>query len=91
MFGNKVKAYDKERTICDFIKRREKYDGETFVKAFFWQEEMSGQSSSAQNFRPIMTANSNEGVFASFGALLTMMRSEHGEHDGTKANMIFNI
>ncbi len=33
MFGNKVKAYDKERAICNLIKRREKYDGETFVKA----------------------------------------------------------
>ena len=33
MFGNKVRAYDKERTVCDLIKRRGKYDGETFVKA----------------------------------------------------------
>ncbi len=39
-------------------------------------------------FLPIMTANSNEGVFASFSALLRVMRSEHGEHDRTKANMI---
>ncbi len=33
MFGNSVKVYDRERSICDLIKRREKYDGETFVKA----------------------------------------------------------
>ncbi len=32
-FGNKVKAYDEERTICDIIKYRDQYDGETFVKA----------------------------------------------------------
>ena len=33
MFGNEVRAYNRERTICDLIKRRDKYDGETFVKA----------------------------------------------------------
>lgn len=33
MFGNKVSAYDKERTICDLIKYRDEYDGEVFVKA----------------------------------------------------------
>ena len=33
IFGNKVKVYDEERTICDIIKYREKYDGETFIKA----------------------------------------------------------
>lgn len=33
MFGNRVRAYDKERTICDLIKYRDRYDGETFVKA----------------------------------------------------------
>lgn len=33
MFGNFVKVYDKERTICDLIKSRDKYDSETFVKA----------------------------------------------------------
>ena len=33
MFGNKVRVYDRERTICDLIKYRDKYDGETFVKA----------------------------------------------------------
>ncbi len=32
-FGNTVKAYNQERTICDVIKHRDKYDGETFVKA----------------------------------------------------------
>lgn len=31
-FGNKVKVYDEERTICDFIKYRDRYDGETFIK-----------------------------------------------------------
>ena len=33
MFGNKVKVYDQERIICDLVKYRDKYDGETFVKA----------------------------------------------------------
>lgn len=33
IYGNIVKAYDKERTICDLIKYRDKYDSETFVKA----------------------------------------------------------
>lgn len=33
MFGNIVRVYDKERTICDVIKNRDKYDGETFIKA----------------------------------------------------------
>lgn len=33
MFGNIVKTYDEERTICDLIKYRDKYDGETFIKA----------------------------------------------------------
>lgn len=31
-FGNKVKVYDEERTICDLIKYRDRYDGETFIK-----------------------------------------------------------
>ena len=33
MFGNIVRTYDEERTICDVIKYRDKYDGETFIKA----------------------------------------------------------
>ena len=33
MFGNTVKVYDEERTICDVIKYRDKYDAETFIKA----------------------------------------------------------
>lgn len=32
-YGNVVKAYGPERIICDLIKRRDNYDGETFVKA----------------------------------------------------------
>lgn len=32
-FGNTVKVYDEERTICDLIKYRDRYDGETFIKA----------------------------------------------------------
>lgn len=31
-FGNKVKVYDEERTICDLIKYRDRYDSETFIK-----------------------------------------------------------
>ncbi len=49
MFGNKVKAYDKERTICDLIKRREKYDGETFVKAL--RAYLSGNPDQRKLFR----------------------------------------
>lgn len=33
MFGNIVRTYDEERTICNVIKHRGKYDGETFIKA----------------------------------------------------------
>ena len=33
MFGNEVNVYDEERTICDIIKHRDEYDGETFFKA----------------------------------------------------------
>jgi hypothetical protein len=33
MFGNIVRTYDEERTICDVINHRGKYDGETFIKA----------------------------------------------------------
>ncbi len=33
IFGNKVRVYDEERTICDIIKFRDKYDSETFIKA----------------------------------------------------------
>ena len=33
MFGNTVRTYDEERTICDLIKHRDKYDSETFIKA----------------------------------------------------------
>ena len=33
MFGHVVKVYDEERTICDLIKRRDKYDSELFIKA----------------------------------------------------------
>lgn len=32
MFGNKVKAYDLERTICDFIKKRNEIETELFSK-----------------------------------------------------------
>ena len=32
-FGNKVKVYDIEKTICDFIRNKEKIDFEVYVKA----------------------------------------------------------
>lgn len=35
-FGNKVKSYDIERTICDFIKNRNKIDRELFSKTLNW-------------------------------------------------------
>jgi hypothetical protein len=31
-FGNKVKVYDMEKTVCDFIKNRSKIDAESFTK-----------------------------------------------------------
>ena len=31
--GNKVKAYDMEKTLCDFIRNKEKVEFETYVKA----------------------------------------------------------
>lgn len=33
IFGNIVRTYDEERTICDLIKNRNKYDSELFIKA----------------------------------------------------------
>lgn len=32
IFGNKIKVYDIEKTICDFIRNRKKLDSESFVK-----------------------------------------------------------
>ena len=31
-YGNKIKVYDIEKTVCDFIKNRKKIDSESFVK-----------------------------------------------------------
>ena len=36
MFGNKVRVYDKEKTVCDFIKNRSKIDSESFVKCLHY-------------------------------------------------------
>lgn len=45
MFGNIVRTYDEERTICDVIKHRGKYDGETFIKAIkFYIKTSNNQS-----------------------------------------------
>lgn len=45
MFGNIVKTYDEERTICDVIKYRDKYDSETFIKAIkFYVRTINNQS-----------------------------------------------
>ena len=33
MFGNKVRVYNEEKTICDMVKMRSKYDSEVFTKA----------------------------------------------------------
>ena len=33
MFGNIVKVYDLEKTICDLVKNRNKIDSELFSKA----------------------------------------------------------
>lgn len=32
MLGNKVRVYDKEKTVCDFIRNRNKIDAESFAK-----------------------------------------------------------
>ena len=45
MFGNIVRTYDEERSICDVIKYRDKYDSETFVKAIrFYIRNSNNQS-----------------------------------------------
>ena len=45
MFGNIVKTYDEERTICDVIKYRDKYESETFIKAVkFYVKNHNNQS-----------------------------------------------
>ena len=36
VFGKKVKVYDIEKTVCDFIRNREKIDIESFVKCMNW-------------------------------------------------------
>lgn len=36
IYGNDVNVYDAERTICDIVKNRNKYDSETFIKAIKW-------------------------------------------------------
>ncbi len=44
-FGNKVRVYDEERTICDVIKYRDRYDGETFIKAIkFYMRKTNNQT-----------------------------------------------
>ena len=35
-FGSQIRVYDKERTICDIIKNRNKMDKEIFAKALKW-------------------------------------------------------
>lgn len=35
-FGNKIRVYDIEKTVCDFIRNREKLDSESFVKCVTW-------------------------------------------------------
>ncbi len=34
--GNVIKVYDIERTVCDFIRNREKLDSEVFIKCVNW-------------------------------------------------------
>lgn len=36
VYGNKVKVYGIDKTICDFIRNREKIDSESFVKCLNW-------------------------------------------------------
>lgn len=44
VFGNKVRAYDQEKTVCDFIKNREKIDSESFVKCLNWYKRKSDKN-----------------------------------------------
>lgn len=45
MFGNAIRTYDEERTICDLIKYRKKYDSETFIKAVkYYAKRINNQS-----------------------------------------------
>ena len=45
IFGNIVRTYDEERTICDLIKNRNKYDSELFIKAIrFYTKKINNQS-----------------------------------------------
>ena len=45
IFGNEVRTYDMERTICDILRARNKIDGaiisETFVSVIPWRSEES--------------------------------------------------
>lgn len=36
MYGNIVRVYDMEKTVCDFIRNRDKIDSEAFVKCINW-------------------------------------------------------
>lgn len=36
MFGNEVFVYDMEKTVCDFIRRRDELDSESFIKCIHY-------------------------------------------------------
>lgn len=60
-FGNKVRVYDEERTICDVIKYRDRYDGETFIKAIkFYKRKTNNQT---KLFKYARTMNIEKKVF----------------------------
>lgn len=54
MFGNVVRVYDVERTICDIIKNRDDYDSETFIKAIKWYAKRIYNQSSIFKYAKIM-------------------------------------
>ena len=44
IFGNKIRVYDAEKTVCDFIKNRKKIDSESFVKCINWYKKIKNKN-----------------------------------------------
>lgn len=55
IFGNKIKVYDKEKTVCDFIKNRDKIDSESFVKCLnYYKKDKSKNINNLMKYAKIM-------------------------------------
>ena len=46
IFGNTIRVYDIEKTVCDFIKNRRKIDSESFVKCINWYKRIKSKNRS---------------------------------------------